>query len=94
MKKKDLILKLYKILLLYEDASPPISTITEKDYLGYLERLYVFWTGIGDYEIINILKGLRSLGLLTPHSTVKSMVFHMINIIDKKEVNCDGISYV
>ena len=94
MKKKDLILKLYKILLLYEDACLPVAKIKEKDYVGYLERLYIFWMGIGDYEVINILKGLQTLGLSIPHYTVKSMVFHMINIIEKKEVNCDGISYV
>lgn len=83
MKQKDLIAQLFKILLLFEDIGKIGSNIQENDYLGYLDRLYVFWRGMGKDDIFPIIKGLYSLGVKADHKTVKSMVFHMIDIIQK-----------
>lgn len=83
MKQKELISQLFKILLLFEDIGKNNSNIQENDYLRYLDRLYVFWRGIGQDDIFPIIKGLYSLGSKANHDTVKSMVFHMINIVQK-----------
>ena len=88
MDKKELISQIYKILLLYEDAINEYSTITENAYLGYLDRIYIYWVCIGDEEIFYILKGLRSLGLSVEHHIVRSMIFHIISLIEKGGVCC------
>lgn len=87
MKKKEMISQIFKILLLYEDVYKKDNNITEKDYIGYLDRLYVYWLGVGSSEIYNILKGLRILGINANHKIVKSMVFHTINLIEKGDEN-------
>lgn len=87
MEKKEIISQIFKILLLYEDAHNQDNNITEKDYIGYLDRLYVYWLGVGSSEIYNILKGLRILGINANHKIVKSMVFHTINLIEKGDKN-------
>lgn len=83
MDKKEIISQLYKILLLYEDAINLHSSVKEQDYLGYLDRVYIYWRGIGCGDIFNIIKGLHSIGLKAEHHTVKSMVFHMIDVAQK-----------
>lgn len=83
MNKKETISQIFKILLLYEDAHKEDNNVTESDYIGYLDRLYVYWLGVGSSEIYNILKGLRILGVGADHKVVKSMVFHTINLIEK-----------
>lgn len=87
MKKKEMISQIFKILLLYEDVYKNDNNITENDYIGYLDRLYVYWLGVGSSEIYNILKGLRILGINANHKIVKSMVFHTINLIEKGDEN-------
>ena len=67
-----------------EDVYNDNNSITEKDYIGYLDRLYVYWVGVGDKEIYEILKGLWILGANAGHKRVKSMVFHMIDVIEKR----------
>lgn len=86
MDKQKLIADIYKILLLYEDVIDENSVIKGPDYLGYLDRMYVYWVGVDCREIYNIIKGLRVLGLNVEHQTVKSMVFHVIDVIQKMEV--------
>lgn len=81
MNKKD-IASIYKILILYENLSN--EDITIDSYLNYIDRLYVYWVGVGDKEIYEILKGLWILGLNAGHKRVKSMVFHMIDVIEKR----------
>lgn len=81
MNKKD-IASIYKILILYENLSN--EDITIDSYLNYIDRLYVYWVGVGDKEIYEILKGLWVLGLNAGHKRVKSMVFHMIDVIEKR----------
>ena len=81
MNKKD-IASIYKILVLYENLNN--EDITIDSYLNYIDRLYVYWVGVGDKEIYEILKGLWVLGLNAGHKRVKSMVFHMIDVIEKR----------
>lgn len=84
MKEKD-ISSIYKILVLYENIND--SELSINSYLNYIDRLYVYWLGLGEEEIYGILKGLWMLGYSAGHRRVKSMVFHMIDIIKKKETN-------
>ena len=83
MNKNKEISALYKILVLYEEfienKSPNIDS-----YLNYIDRLYVYWIGVGDKEIYEILKGLWVLGANAGHKRVKSMVFHIIDLINKR----------
>lgn len=74
---------LYKILALYEDMEDDKSDINIESYLNYIDRLYVQWVGIGNSEIYNTLRGLWTLGKNAGHRRVKSMVFHMIGIIER-----------
>lgn len=83
MEKKEQISQIYKILLLYEDIFDESSVVELKDYLNYLDRIYIYWVGTGNSEIFNIIKGLKLLSLEVEHDTVKSMVFHIINLIEK-----------
>ena len=88
MEKKELIAQVYKILLLCEDVIDDSSSIQEKDYLGYLNRIYVYWLGANRDDIFNIVKGLYTLGINATHDIVKQMVFHIIDIIQK---GVDGV---
>lgn len=81
MNKKD-IASIYKVLILYENLNN--EDITIDSYLNYIDRLYVYWVGVGDKEIYGILKGLWILGANAGHKRVKSMVFHMIDVIEKR----------
>ena len=90
MEKKEQISQIYKILLLYEDIFDESSVVELKDYLNYLDRIYIYWVGTGNSEIFNIIKGLKLLSLEVEHDTVKSMVFHIINLIEKGG-ECVGI---
>lgn len=87
LKQKEIISQFYKILLLYEDVFNDNSSVTENDYLRYLNRIYIYWLGANKENIYNILKGLYSLGLNAKHETVKSMVFHMIDLVEKEGNN-------
>ena len=79
---QDKIASIYKILVLYEKINDSEESINS--YLNYIDRLYVYWVGVGKEEIYEILKGLWKLGKEATHKTVKSMVFHMIDIIKKE----------
>ena len=90
MKQKDLISQIFKILLLYEDVLNVDSNVTEKEYLSYLNRIYIFWLGANRQDIYNIIKGLQMLGINAEHQVVKSMVFHIIDVIQKGD---DAIAF-
>lgn len=75
---------IYKILVLYEELMNNKSPINIDSYLNYIDRLYVYWFGIGEEEIYGILKGLWKLGINAGHKRVKSLVFHIIDIINKQ----------
>lgn len=81
--KKNLIPPIFKILLLYEDVNNSESNITEKDYLKYLDRLYIRYCGFANQEICQTIKGLHSLGVKIEHDSVKATVFHLIDLINK-----------
>ena len=51
MEKKELISQIFKILLLYEDAIAQQDGMTKENYIGYLDRLYVFWLGVGNSRL-------------------------------------------
>lgn len=82
MSEKE-ISSIYKILVLYEEIEKNESLDNIDSYLNYLDRLYVYWLGIGEKEIYEIIKGLWVLGKNAGHKRVKSMVFHLIDIIKK-----------
>lgn len=82
MDKTKEINAIYKILALYEDINKTEINITVDSYLNYIDRLYVKWLGIGVAEIYETLKGLWILGEKAGHRRVKSMVFHIISIIE------------
>lgn len=84
MDQKQAIAQIYKILLLYEDVEK--SNLAVNDYLSYLDRCYIYWVGVGNSNIYNIIKGLQTLGMEVEHQSVKSMVFHIIDVIQKEVV--------
>ena len=47
MKEKD-ISSIYKILILYENIDNDLKV---DSYLNYIDRLYVYWVGVGEKEI-------------------------------------------
>lgn len=87
---KKLIAPIYKILLLYEDVMADGSDVHEADYMKYLDRLYVRYLGYGEREIYDTIKGLYTLGASASHATVKSNVFHMIDLVEKGAIK-DGV---
>lgn len=85
MKKTNLVSPLFKILLLYEDMIDENSDVTMEDYLAYLNRIGVRYLGIGEHEIYQSIKGLEALGEESNKRIVKSVVFHMISIIKRRD---------
>lgn len=84
MKSKDTaIASIYKILVLYENITDTTNPIDVDAYLGYIDRLYVYWVGIGNDEVASLLHGLYILGVDAGHKRVKSIVFHIIDCVKK-----------
>lgn len=69
----------YKILGLWEDAFQK-RTIEKDSYLKYLNRLFVKYYGLDKKEIYAPIKGLYELKDNAGHETVKSVVFHLIEL--------------
>lgn len=69
----------YKILGLWEDAFQK-RTIEKDSYLKYLNRLFVKYYGLDRQEIYALIKGLYELKENAGHETVKSVVFHLIEL--------------
>lgn len=69
----------YKILGLWEDAFQR-QTIEKDSYLKYLNRLFVKYYGLDRQEIYALIKGLYELKENAGHETVKSVVFHLIEL--------------
>lgn len=88
MTKKERIKSIYKILLLYENFSGleqnQDKVVTRDSYLGYLDRMYIWFLGYGNEEIYMLLKGLFVIGEQAKHKTVKSTVFHIINLLERE----------
>ena len=83
---KNLIKPLYRILLLYEDAVNEKSKIKEEDYLKYLNRISIKYAAL-DNDVYDYIIGLYNLGLKVSHDNIKSVVFHMIGLLDGGENN-------
>lgn len=74
---------IFKILYIYEDAINENKEVSEHDYLTYLDRLYIKYLGKDNEEIYATLKGLHKLGIKASHKSVKSVVFHLIDLLEK-----------
>ena len=74
---------LYKILVLYENMQDEKTDVTLNDYLVYLNRQFVRFVTL-DNEIAETIKGLCALSDNLDHKTVKSVVFHLMHLADKK----------
>lgn len=83
MGEKKTISPIYKVLLLFEDVQNNSSSVTEEQYVNYIDRLYVRYLGQGNEEVYQTLYGLYLLGASAKHDTVKRAVFHIIEILDK-----------
>lgn len=77
-----MIKSIYKTLLLFEDVQNEDSQVTANDYCSYLNRMFVFFSK--NQEIAQYFDGLIVLGADASHANVKSAVFHMIKMIDRK----------
>lgn len=79
------IYNLYSILLLFEELGKPETEVNLDNYLKYLERLHFTYEAINQVEISAILQGLHNGRDRLSHDTVRSIVFHMIDLIKKGE---------
>lgn len=83
MEKSKKIKEIYEILLQYERLLNKEANITEESYRNYIDRLAVWYLGVENEEIGYYLKGLYNLGIKAQHSTVRRIVFHIIEILNK-----------
>ena len=84
MDKRERIDRIYEILVQFEKLQNNESNVTEESYRGYIDRLVIWYIGYGNEEIEYALKGLYKLGAQASHKTVRRIVFHIINILDKE----------
>ena len=84
MDKKQRIDKIFNILVQFEKIQDIGSGVTEETYQNYLDRLSVWYLGYGNEEVYCGLQGLYELGAKAEHETVKRMVFHLIDILDRE----------
>ena len=90
MNKEKQINEIFNILIQFEKIYEVGSNVTELTYKGYLDRLYVWYTGYGNIEIANSIHGLEVLGTDASHDTVKRTVFHIIDVLNKESRDCDA----
>lgn len=86
MNKKYQIDRIYEILIQYEQLIDGYLKITEETYRNYIDRLATWYLGKGQEEIEGYLRGLYQLGANAKHDTVKRIVFHIIHLLDDREV--------
>lgn len=84
MTKQQRINSIFNILVQFEKINVPFSGITEESYQNYLDRLNVWYIGYGNDDISYAIEGLYKLGAKAEHETVKRIVFHIIDILDKE----------
>ena len=84
MTKKEKIDGIFNILVQFEKIGEAESHVTAETYDNYLDRLTVWYMGYGNDEIVCGIKGLHELGAEANHDTVRRMVFHLIDILDKE----------
>lgn len=73
----------YKIFALRLSLENKDSDVTWEGYQKYIERLYVWFLGYGNEEIYSSLLGLKKAYKETSLDTVKSVVFHIIHILEE-----------
>lgn len=84
MSNRQKIDEIFKVLVEFENIGNQQYQTTEESYLAYLDRLCTYYLGTDKEEIYNQLKGLHKLGIKANHDTVKRIVFHIINLLDKE----------
>ena len=84
MTKKERIDGIFNILVQFEKIGEAEGQVTSETYSNYLDRLTVWYMGYGNDEIVYGIKGLHELGAEANHDTVRRMVFHLIDILDKE----------
>ena len=84
MFKKERIDRIYEILIQFEKLQNKETNVTEVSYRNYIDRLVTWYIGYGNEEIEYALKGLYKLGAQAEHNTVRRIVFHIIDILDKE----------
>lgn len=84
MLKKERIGRIYDILIQFEKLQSQETNVTEASYRNYIDRLITWYIGYGNEEIEYALKGLYKLGIQAEHDTVRRIVFHIIDILDKE----------
>ena len=84
MTKKERIDGIFNILVQSEKIGEAESQVTAETYGNYLDRLTVWYMGYVNDEIVYGIKGLHELGVEANHDTVRRIVFHLIDILDKE----------
>lgn len=74
---------IYKIFALRKSLEDEDSVVTVEGYLKYLERLYIWFLGYGNEEVYSSILGLKKMGTQANVTTVKNVVLHMINLLEK-----------
>lgn len=74
---------IYKIFALRKSLEDEDSVVTEEGYIKYLERLYIWFLGYGNEEVYSSILGLKKVGTQANVTTVKNVVLHMINLLEK-----------
>lgn len=74
---------IYKIFALRKSLEDEDSVVTVEGYLKYLERLYIWFLGYGNEEVYSSILGLKKVGTQANVTTVKNVVLHMINLLEK-----------
>ena len=84
--------KVFKILPIYENCEEQQNF---KYFISYLDKLIVMFTGSEilfnqkDFiDLVSLFKGMQQIEGLTKN-TIKSTVFHCIDILDKLKVEID-----
>lgn len=84
MDKDQKINEIFNILVQFEKIGSVDSGVTLETYKNYLDRLYTWYVGYGNKEIAIGIKGLFDLGGEVKHSSVKRVVFHIIDLLNKE----------
>ncbi len=82
--KKQRINSIFYILIQFEQMIDGSTDVTEETYRNYLDRVNVWYLGRGDEEIGYAIEGLKKMGKDVSHETVRRIVFHMIDILNKE----------
>lgn len=82
--KKKRIDSIFYILVQFEQMMDDNTDVTEETYRNYLDRINVWYLGRGNEDIGYAIEGLKKMGKTANHDTVKRMVFHIINILNKE----------